>query len=141
MFEWVGEHISLGICVFLGRGTHHEGYVFPRLGNISVGICVSWVGENISLGMYVSWVREHISPQIHVCVSWVGKHISLGICVSWVGEHITRVCVSLVGDMCFLNRGTLFTRDMCLPGRGHLQESIFLKRSNLLTFLTYLLQL
>ena len=57
------------------------------------------------------------------------------------GTHITRVCVSLVGDMCFLNRGTLFARDMCFPGRGRLQESIFLKRSNLLTFLTYLLQL
>ena len=57
------------------------------------------------------------------------------------GTHITRVCVSLVGDMCFLNRGTLFTRDMCFPGRGRLQESIFLKRSNLLTFLSYLLQL
>ena len=33
--SWVGEHISLGICVF-------------------------WVGEHISLAMCVSWVGEHI---------------------------------------------------------------------------------
>ena len=40
MFSWVEEHITRD--------------VFPRLENISVGICVSWVGENISLGVCIS---------------------------------------------------------------------------------------
>ena len=37
--------------------------------------------------------REHIS--LGICVSQVGEHISLGICVSQVGEHISlEICVS-----------------------------------------------
>ena len=71
--------------------------MFPRWGNISLGICVSQVGELISLGICVSHVREHIS--IGVCVFQVGEHISLGICVSPVDEHISLgICVSEVGE-------------------------------------------
>ena len=44
------------------------GDVFPRLGNISVGICVSWVGEHKSLG---------------ICISSAGEHISLGYVFPW----------------------------------------------------------
>ena len=50
--------------------------MFPRWGNtiISLGICVSQVGEHISLGIYVSRVGEHIS--LGMCVFEVLLHIS-----------------------------------------------------------------
>ena len=90
----VGEQVSLGICVswvrtnitrdmcFPGRGhislarnkffsrqgdTYHKGYVFNgRATHITIGICVSRVGEHISLGICVSLVEEHISLGTYV---------------------------------------------------------------------------
>ena len=53
---------------------------FPSREHISLGICVSHVGEDMSLGIRVSQVGEHIS--LGICVFQVGEHISLGICVS-----------------------------------------------------------
>ena len=68
-------------------------------------------GEQISLGK---------------CVSLVGDHISLGICVSWVGiTPVTRdMCflgreTYITRDMCFLGRGTQITRDTCFLGRDN----------------------
>ena len=45
-----------------------------ELSRLSLGICVSQVGEHISLG---------------ICVSQVGEHISLGMCVFEVLLHIS----------------------------------------------------
>ena len=61
----MGEHISLGICVSPGRGTHRTmDMSFPG-------------GEHISLGILVFYVEEHIS--LEICVSPIGEHIELGI--------------------------------------------------------------
>ena len=71
--------------MFQGRGTHiTRDMCVPGRELISLGICVSQVGEHISLGICVSQVGEHISPGI--CVYHVGEHISLGICVYQVGK-------------------------------------------------------
>ena len=51
---------------------------FPGREHISLGICVSHVGEHRSLG---------------IRVSQVGERISLGICVFQVGEHISLVII------------------------------------------------
>ena len=67
--SWVGEHISLGICVCQVGVTRDK--CFHCREHISLGICVSQVGEHISLG---------------ICVSHVGERISLGISVSQVGN-------------------------------------------------------
>ena len=82
--------------------------------HISLGRCVSQVGEHILLGTRDMCFpsREHISLGIHV--SQVGEHISLGICVSQVVEHISQgICVSQVGEHISLR-----TRKMCFPSRG-----------------------
>ena len=68
-------------------------YVFFQW-NISLGICVSWVGEHISLVECVSWVGEHISQVI--CVFQVDQEeISLRIVpvrgnTYLMGEHIMK---------------------------------------------------
>ena len=68
--SWVGEHISPGICVSLGRGRHFSrDMCFTGRGtHISRDTC-SLVGEHIPLGIFVSQVGEHISQGI--CVSQV----------------------------------------------------------------------
>ena len=82
-----------------------------------------------------------------MCFLGRGAYITMDMCFLGRGTQITRDMFFLCSgtrftrDRIFLVRGTLFTRDMCFPDRGRLQESIFLKRSNLLTFLTSLLQL
>ena len=64
MFSRIGEHI------------------LAERKQISLGICVSWVGEQMSLGICVS--------RVEICVSQIGEHISLGIAVSQYREtHIT----------------------------------------------------
>ena len=60
-------------------------YVFFQW-NISLGICVSWVGEHISLVECVSWVGEHISQVIRV-FQVDQEEISLRIVPKW-GKHI-----------------------------------------------------
>ena len=69
-------------------GTEKENLQSLREKCISLGICVSQVGEHISLGKHVSQVGEHIS--VGICVSQVEEHISPGICLSQVGEHISQ---------------------------------------------------
>ena len=90
--------------------THHYGYVFPgrrtyitrdrcfagRV-HISLGICVSQVGERISLRICVSQVGEHIS--LGICISQAAEQLSLGILVSQVGKHISPgIRISQVGE-------------------------------------------
>ena len=89
--------------------------MFPRLENISVGICVSWVGEQITRGMYFP-VGEHIIRDM--CFVVRGTQIIRDMYFIGRGTHITRVFVSLVGDMCFLDRGVHITSDVGFPGRG-----------------------
>ena len=71
--------------------------------HISLGICVSQLGERISLG---------------ICVFQVGVHISPGIFVSQMGSHIS------LEDMFFLGEGTHNTRDMCFPDGKHISPEI-----------------
>ena len=61
--------------------------------HISLGICVFQVGKHISRDMCFPG-REHTSLGIPVCVSQVKEHMALGICVSHVGEQISLgICV------------------------------------------------
>ena len=123
--SWVGEHISLGICVLLQGNTYHQGYnVSCVIFNITRDKCSPIHETHITRNMcptqgktyhwgYVfpeqvntyqqvnrcafSGKRKRISLQIFV--SWEGEHISLEICVSWLGEHISlEICVSCVGE-------------------------------------------
>ena len=66
--------------------------MFPRLGNISVGICVSWVEG------------KHITRD--VCFLGKGTHITTGTCMCFLGRetHITSYMFFL--GMCFPGWGT-----------------------------------
>ena len=85
---------------FLGREHIH----------LSVGICVSHVGEHTSLGICVSLVGEHIIIIIteNMCFPGRGTHITRDMC-SLIGKHIQ--CITR--DMWFTGRGTHITKDMC----------------------------
>ena len=97
LYSLTSRHVtSLGICVSLSCLVTRD-MCFLGLKHISLGICVSLVGEHISLGIFVCLVR--------------GTHITRDMCFPGWGTHITR-------DMCFLGRETPITRDMCFPGRG-----------------------
>ena len=80
---WVGEQVSLGICVsWVRERISLEGYVFPVQGNI----------------IYVTSDRcfPHIGNRYHQGYVFPGQGR---------GTHITR-------DMCFLGRGKHITSDM-----------------------------
>ena len=82
----VGEHISLGICVSPGGGTHRD--------TCFLG------GEHISLGIRVSQEEEHVS--LGICFSPDrGTHITRDTSFPGRGRHITM-------DMCFPRWGNTY---------------------------------
>ena len=104
----VGEHISLGICVSLERGTHiTKDTCFPGGGtHITRDTCFPGGGTHITRDMCFPGGGTHITRDM--CFPGRGTHITRDMCFLGWGTHITR-------DTCFLGRGTHITRDMCFP--------------------------
>ena len=82
----VGEHISLGLMCFLGRGTQ-----------ITRDMCFLGRRAHITRDMCFLGRGTHISRD--VCFPCRGTHITREMCLLGRGTHITR-------DMCFPGRGT-----------------------------------
>ena len=78
----VGEHISLGICVFLREGTH-----------ISKDMCFLGGGAHITWDMCFPNGGTHIT----ICFPAGGTLITRDMCFLGRGTHITTECVSLLG--------------------------------------------
>ena len=93
--------------------------------HITLGICVFQVGEQISPGICVSPVRKkHITRDIgfpdrgtqitrDTCFQGGGTHITRDTCFPGGGTHIT-------GDMCFPGGGNTYHQGYLFPGRGRL---------------------
>ena len=74
--EWVssvGEHISLGICVFLREGTHFSKDMCFLGGGTHITICFPAGGTLITRDMCFLGRGTHITTE---CVSLLGKHIA-----------------------------------------------------------------
>jgi len=108
--------------VFQGRGTHITSDTCSWVGeHISLVICVALLGKQISL--CVSQVGKHTS--LVICISWVGgTHVTKDMSFPGRGTHITRDMLFLGGgthitsDMCFPGRRTHINGDMSFSGRG-----------------------